>query len=163
MSMLLLIGLALQAMQPAMPAVPGPAPHATTPEGERLGREVAENGMLAGLLPLVAQRDIESLITDNPSLTPAEQAQLRSIGQRVFAAGLDRLMTATGHAFAERMTVPQLRAVAAFYRTPGARALRGATPAAMIASLQAVAGVDLKRDVRAAFCAETRKLCEEQR
>lgn len=157
---------ALLAAQPASQpmVVLGPPPNqAVTSQAEALGREIAENGMLANLLPLVAQRDTEELVAAHPELSAAEQGQLRATSARIFAAGRDRLLTATARAYAQRMSLAQLRRVVAFYRTPAARALREATPAAMIETMQAVAGIDLKRDVQAAFCRDTGRLCEAQR
>lgn len=128
-------------------------------EAVTLGREVAESGTLAALLPIIAQRDVEELIAAHPELSAAEQAQLRATADRVFAAGRDRLMAANGQAYAERLSVEQLRAIAAFNRTPAAAALREATPGAMLATMQAMGSIDLKRDIAEAFCRETRQLC----
>ena len=161
---MIVMSIAWLAAQPApMPLPAGPPVHATTPEAEELGVYIALNGMLSGLLPLAAQRDIREILAANPSLTAAEQAQLRATGARVIAAELGRLMTATGHAYAQRMSLAELRRVAAFYRTSAARALREATPAAMVETMQAVAGIDLKREVLVAFCHDTGKLCQDRR
>lgn len=147
MILILLAALSLQAPEPS-------------PEAIALGRQVAENGALGSLLPVIAQRDIEELIASDPGLTAEQQAQLRATGARIFAAGLDRLMTANGRAIAERLTVQQLREIVAFNRSPAAVALREATPAAILGTMQAVGNVDLKRDIREAFCRESGRLCE---
>lgn len=143
----------------ATPPAAAATPSAPSAEAIALGREIAESGTLAALLPLVAQRDVEELIAANPTLTPDEQTRLRAIGTRVFTAGMDRVMSANGRAFAERLSLEQLRAIAAFNRTPEAQALRAATPAAMIATIQAIGSVDLKKDIQEAFCREANRLC----
>lgn len=147
-----MIALALALL--AQTAAPPPSAEAIA-----LGREIAESGMLAGLLPIVARRDIDELIADNPSLTAAEQTRLRAIGDRLFAEGRDRLMASNGRAYAERLTLEQMRAIAAFNRSPAAAALREATPGALVATMQAIGDVDLKQDIRTAFCRETGRLC----
>lgn len=146
----MLMVLAAVAMQVAQPSA----------EAIALGRQVAENGTLGSLLPLLAQRDVEELISSNPSLTAVQQAQLRTTGTRIAVAGIDRLLTANGRALAERLTIEQLREVVAFDSTPAAEALRAATPAAIVATMTTIGDLDLKRDIRAAFCRESGQLCE---
>lgn len=146
----MLMVLAAVTMQVAQPSA----------EAIALGRQVAENGTLGSLLPVLAQRDIEELISTNPSLTAPQQAQLRSTGMRIAQAGIDRLLIANGRALAERLTIDQLREIVAFDSRPAAAALRAATPAAVVATMQTIGELDLKRDIRAAFCRESGQLCE---
>ena len=93
-------------------------------------------------------------------LTDAEKSALRVTAKRVFEEGRERLMTATGKAYAERLSVEDLRALVAFEQSDAARRYRGAMPGAITAAMQAVGQMDFKKDVRAAFCKESGKLCD---
>lgn len=134
---------------------------ASTPstEAERLGRKLAEQGTLASLLPLMESKETEELLREDPSLSPADQMKLRADADRVFEAGYDRLMKATGDAYAHQLTVNDLRTLTQFYATPVAARYRAAIPGVIIATMQSMGGMDFKGDVRTVFCAETKRLC----
>jgi Uncharacterized protein conserved in bacteria (DUF2059) len=140
----------------AAAAAAGPAPGA---EAERLGRELAGQGTLAALLPLIAAKETEELVAAHPELGEAEKAALRDTARATFAAGESRLLAATGHSYAERLTVAQLRRLVAFNRTEAARRYRAAMPEAIAASMRALGPIDFKADALAAFCRGTGKLC----
>ena len=130
-------------------------------EALRLGRQIAETGTLAIILPLMKQQQLSEMIAAAPALTPAEQATLRTVADRQFASGRDRLLSAEGRKYAELLTLADLRAVAAFQRSPAAARMRQAMPAMIAGTMQAMAGLDFKGDVATAMCAETGKLCPE--
>ncbi len=69
---------------------------APSPEALRLGRELAEAGTLAHLLPLMETAQTAELIGDNPDLKPADQAALKATAHQVFLAGRERLMQGEG-------------------------------------------------------------------
>jgi hypothetical protein len=131
-----------------------------TPEGLRLGRALAESGTLAALMPMVADKEIGELVAAHPELSEADRAAFRSSARATYQAGRDRLMDATGRAYAERLSVADLRALVAFNRTPAAAHYRAALPEAIAAAMQAVGQMDFKKDALAAFCRKTEKLCE---
>lgn len=133
---------------------------APSAEAERLGRKLAEMGTLAALLPLAAKKDTDELVASHAELSDADKAALRRAAERTFEAGRAKLMAATGHAYAERLSVAEMRALVAFDRTPAARHYREAMPGAIVATMQAVGSMDLKKDTLAAFCRDTGKLCE---
>jgi len=145
--MILLAALALAAAAPSA-------------EAERLGIELAQSGTVAALLPLVAKKDIEELVAAHPEFAESDKAALRRSAERTFEAGRTKLMAATGHAYAERLTVAELRALVAFNRSAAAKHYREAMPGAIMAAMQAVGSMDFKKDSLAAFCRETGKLCE---
>lgn len=130
-----------------------------SPEALRLGNEIARHGMLAALLPLKQQQDTADLLAEDRSLTVPEQAKLRATVKRLYADGEKRLFDATGRAYAERMSLSDLRAVAAFYRSDAAKRFQAVVPAAIMTTMQQVGEIDLKKDARGAFCKETGKLC----
>jgi Uncharacterized protein conserved in bacteria (DUF2059) len=148
--MAILIGALILAAAPA--AAPGA-------EAERLGRELAGQGTLAALLPLVAAKETEELVAAHRDLSEPDKAALRETAHATFAAGESRLMAATGHAYAERLTVAQLRRLVVFNRTEAARRYRAAMPEAIAATLQAIGPMDFKAETLAAFCRRTGKLC----
>jgi hypothetical protein len=151
------VTLAMALLLAGAPAsAPAPAPGA---EAERLGRELAGQGTLAALLPLVAAKETEELVAAHPDLSEADKAALRDTARSTFAAGESRLIAATGHAYAERLTVAELRRLVSFNRTEAARRYRSAMPEAIAATLQAIGPMDFKADTLAAFCRRTGKLC----
>jgi hypothetical protein len=130
-----------------------------SPEGLRLGRQLAEVGTLTTLLPLMKQSEIQELINDNPQLTPAEQLQLRAVAERVFEQGRDRLLTATARAYAEQLSIRDMRRVLAFQSSPAGKRYRSAMPTVIVGTIKSVGKMDFKGDVRAAFCKDAGKLC----
>lgn len=128
-------------------------------EAQRLGRTIAEHGTLASLLPVMEVKETEELLSEDPTLTNAEKTQLRATAKQVFRASYDRLMTATGKAYAEQLDISDLRALARFYESPVAARYQAATPKVIVASMQSVGKLDFKNDVRSAFCRATKRLC----
>ena len=137
------------------------AASAPSPEAQRLGRILAEQGTLASLLPLIKSKETDELLQEDPKLTPAEQTKLRATADHIFKASYDRLMDATGTAYAQQLSLPDLRTVTKFLASPAATRYRAATPNVLVATMKAVGQVDFKGDVRKAFCAETKHLCKD--
>jgi hypothetical protein len=133
-----------------------------TPEALALGRQVAESGTLAALLPLVIAKDTEDLIGDYPELSDAEKAAFRATAAQVARDGTDRLMTAMGRAYAEKLSIEDMKAVIAFNRSPAAVHWKAATPAAVLGAMQGMGGLDFKKDARLAYCKQSGKACEER-
>ncbi len=132
---------------------------APSPEALSLGRQLAETGALAGLLPQISAKETEELVADHPEFSAADKAALRATARRVFEAGRDRLMDATGRAYAERLSVRDLRKLVAFQRSGAAHRYQAAMPQAIAATMQSVGKMDFKADVAAAFCKEKGRLC----
>ena len=128
-------------------------------EALKLGREIAGHGTLAALLPLKQEQDTRELLDEAKDLTPAEQAQLRATVERHYSKGKERLFAATGRVYAEKLSLKDLRAIAAFYRSAAAARFQTVVPTAIATTMQQVGDVDVKKDARAAFCKETGKLC----
>jgi len=128
-------------------------------EALRLGNEIAAHGTLAALLPLKQQQDTAELLAEDKTLSAAEQAKVRATVDRLYAEARKRLFAATGRAYADRLSLSDLRTVAAFYRTPAARRFQAAVPAAIVATMKTVGDIDLKKDARTAICKDTGKLC----
>ena len=128
-------------------------------EAVRLGDEIARHGALAALLPLKEQQDSSELLAEDKTLSAAEQAQLRTTVHRLYAEGEERISGASGRAYAERLSLADLRTVAAFYRTDAATRFQEAMPAAIMATMQSFGNIDIKKDARTAFCKDTGKLC----
>jgi hypothetical protein len=137
-------------------AVAGTSP---SPQAQRLGRELAEQGTLASLLPLVKSKEVDELLVEDPNLTIADKEKLRATADRIFERGYNRLMDATGSAYAQQLSLADLRTLTRFYASPAARRYRAATPQAIVAAMKSVGEMDFKGDVRRAFCADTKHLC----
>ena len=131
-------------------------------EALTLGREIAESGTLATLLPMMRDDEVGKLVKDNFNLSASEQAALRRTADQIFASGTDKLFAATARAYAEKLSLEDLRAAAAYARSPAAKRVQAALPAVIGASMGAMQGMDFKKDVAAAYCKETGKLCAAQ-
>ncbi len=147
--MLMLAMLAVAAAQPSAEAL-------------RLGQEIARAGTLAALLPMIKDGQLKEVVEAHPELSAAEKTLLARTGERVFRQGVDKLMDSQAHAYAANLSLADLRAAAAYYRTPAAARMRAALPKVIGAGMQAMAGMDFKKDLSAAFCRETGKLCAAQ-
>jgi hypothetical protein len=142
---------------------PGAAPHSPLPAAQAaLGRRLAELGDFNAMIGAMGHAEIEAMAANMPDLTDAERARLRQVGERVLASGRARLLGAVGDAYGRHFTAGQLRAIIAFLESPAGRAYVGALPQLLPEIAAATQGVDLGRDVRAAFCRETGKLCQAQ-
>ena len=132
---------------------------APSAEAEALGARLARSGTLASLLPLMVAKDTEELVAAHKDLTPAEQATLRATAGEIGKAGSDKLFSAEGKAFAEALSVADLRALVAHAESPAAKRMRDAMPKVMMATMQSAGSIDFKKDVMAAFCTKTGKGC----
>jgi hypothetical protein len=130
-----------------------------SPEALKLGREVAETGTLASLLPVLSAQAVDELGRDHSDLSPADQKALRESAERTARAGNERILNETAQSYAKRLTVDELRSIAEFSRTAEARRLREVTPAAIAETMQALGKLDFKANAIANFCKETGKLC----
>ncbi len=137
-------------------AAPDPSPEALA-----LGRRLAETGTLAALLPALVAKDADELVGEHPELSGAEKAELRATSQAVSKANIDRLMTEIGRAYAETLTVGELKTLVAFNEGAAAKHWRDATPGAVMQAMARLGGIDLKKETRKAFCAKTGKLCDQ--
>jgi hypothetical protein len=130
-----------------------------SPEAEALGKRLAEAGTFAALLPSIVAKNGDELVAEHPDWSDADKAALRATADEVANAGIDRLMTAIGHGYATRLSIEELRALVAFNEGAAARRWREATPAAVGEAMAGLGALDLKADVRQAFCARTGKGC----
>jgi len=131
------------------------------PSGEalKLGREIAESGTLASFADFVSATETNELIEAHPELSASEKARLTSTARAVYDAGRERLMQATARAYAEQLTINDLRSIAAFWKSSAGQTYRASFPAVISATAQSLGKMDFKGDVEAAFCKETGKLC----
>ena len=60
-----------------------------TAEAERLGRELAEAGTLAALLPVIQAKETDEVIAAHPGLSDSEKTALRVTAGRVYEQGRD--------------------------------------------------------------------------
>jgi hypothetical protein len=153
--MLAIVMLALvQVAAPAARVLPPP-----TAEALRLGRELADAGTLAHLLPLMESAQVADLLGENVDMAAGDQAALRATAHRVFVGGAERLLAAEGLSYARLLSLGELRDVVGFERSAAGQAYRAATPQVITATMAAVGKIDFKGEVRAAFCKEKGKLC----
>lgn len=144
--MMLIIALALQAAAP-------------TAEAEALGRRLAASGVMATLVPFMAERDLAELASAHPELTPAERARLIEVGRASARAEQERLTAAMGHAYAVRLSVEDLRVLVADSERAATARWRDALPGAIAQAMSEAGSVDLKAQAAEAFCREAGKLC----
>lgn len=132
---------------------------AVTPEELDLGTKLARSGNVASIIPVIEMRQTEQLIETMPHLTKAERDRFRQIAHAVAEKGTDFLFRAEGRAYAERLSLADLKALIAFEESDVARRKRAAEPAVTIATMEAMRGFDFKQEVMKAFCAEAKKAC----
>jgi hypothetical protein len=128
-------------------------------EAVQLGKELAEHGTLAALLPLMKAKEVEELLAAHPALDEISKARLRSTANRVFEADRDRVLTATGVAYARSMSIADMQSAIAFYRSPAGERLEAVLPKVIAGSAANMGKIDFKGEVLAAFCRDTGKLC----
>lgn len=153
----LALTVALLIAAPALAQTAAPAPSA---EAEALGRQVAQSGTLATLLPLMTAKDTEALIAEHPELDAAAKARLRAAAAETARGASDRLMTTIGHQYALSLSVADMRALVAFNRSPPAKAWRAAEPATIIATMKALDGYDYKGEAWKAYCRSPGVRCQ---
>ncbi|MFL6720931.1 MAG: DUF2059 domain-containing protein [Sphingomonas sp.] len=144
--MVILLVLAAAAAQPSVEAL-------------KLGRELAGHGTLAALLPMMKAKEVDDLLAAHKELNAADQERLRKIAGEVFDQGRERIFAAEGQAYAKALSVDDLRAILAFYRTPAADRFQAALPQVIGGTVAAMGKMDFKADGTAAYCKQTGKLC----
>ena len=140
-----------QASAPAVTSAPSPAAVA-------MGARLARAGSIMALL--VAAKDTNDLVAAHPDLSPAEQARLRATARTTLAAGMARIETAFGTADAKRLTPGELTALVAAAERPEQQRLCAVQPMVMAEAIASLGALDFKKDVAAAFCRDTGKLCK---
>lgn len=130
-----------------------------SPEALRLGRELAETGTLATVLPLVQRKEADELVAAHPELSAAGKDLLRSTAQAVYQQGREKLMQAEALSYARTLGINDLRAAVAFQNSPSGKRYRVAIPKVIADTMQAIGKMDYKGDVLAAYCKQTGKLC----
>lgn len=133
---------------------------APTAEQQQLGRELAQLGSVAAMLPAIELEQTDQLLDDHRELRTRERLALRRIAHRVAVEGMERLIAAEGRGYAERLSVEDLRAAVAFARSPAGRRMHAAEPAVARTTLLAMRGYNYKREVMSALCADTGEGCK---
>jgi hypothetical protein len=138
------------AAAPASPAGASPADDA---------HQIARNGTLATLAPLVAANEAERVVSRHPELAPAEQDQLRATAKSVAQDHTAKLIEAEAQALLANLSPEDLRALAAFTQTPASQHLREHLPQITMATHAVDRDYDFEAEVAKAFCAKSGKLC----
>ena len=128
-------------------------------EARALGRELAEKGTLAAMLPVLEKSETAQLVADHPELSAADKSALAATAHQIFVTNRDRLLAADARSYATRLSIEDLRALAAFSRTPASVHLHSAMPDIIVSTMTTIGAVDFKGDVVAAFCKQSGKLC----
>ncbi|WP_085809929.1 hypothetical protein [Sphingomonas sp. TZW2008] len=160
---LLMQGAAAPAADSARTPAQAPAPAVTSapsPAAVVMGARLARTGSIMALLPLVAAKDTDDLVAAHPDLSPTEQARLRATARTTLAAGMARIETAFGTAYAKRLTPGELTALVAAAERHEQQRLRAVQPMVMAEAIASLGTLDFKKDVAAAFCRDTGKLCK---
>lgn len=150
------------------PSAPATIGTQSTPEtapsarAEALGRQLAGLGTLAQLGPLMTAKDTEDLVADHPELSAADAATLRATAQAQAQTGLERLLAAEGHAYAQALSEDDLALLVFLESSDAAQRRRAATPGVIAATVKSLGSIDFKAETLAAFCAETGKACAEE-
>lgn len=159
LSVLMLAAAVLPAMANAQTVTaPAPVPPPSA-EAEALGKKVAEGGMLAALLPLMIAKDIAELVGKHPELDAAGKDRLRATAKALGSTKVDELMTTIGREYAARLSLADLKALAAFSATEASKNRRAAEPLVIASSMQAFDGFDLQKMAWTEFCKDPAAKC----
>jgi hypothetical protein len=139
----------LQASGPAIPS-----------EAQLLGVRLAKTSGFAAIAPSLIEKDLAELAREDASLSAAQRERLLSIGRTEARAGLEKVMLAIGSGYARRLSVEDLRVLVAHGESPAAVRWRTAEPAVMADAMGTIGEMDLKKNVAAAFCRDSGKLCD---
>ncbi len=137
-----------------------PPPAAPSSQAEALGRELAEQGMLSKLLPMVAMKETEDMIANTPDLTDAEGEVLRTTAREIYEAGMARVIAAQGQIYAEKLSQADLQALVDFNRSPASQRHQAIMPEVIEGTVKSLDGIDYKGETMAAFCKKTGRGCE---
>ncbi|GBH32968.1 hypothetical protein [Sphingobium xenophagum] len=129
-------------------------------EAETLGRRLAASSALASMIPMLVEKDLAELAAEAPDLSDSEKQALLTIGRAQAAQAVDKLLATMGHAYAERLSIPDMRALIAANDRPETKRFRAAQPAVKMEAMRTMGEVDLKKSTAAAFCKQTKKLCD---
>ncbi|MDF0542824.1 DUF2059 domain-containing protein [Sphingobium sp. H39-3-25] len=132
---------------------------APTTQAEALGIRLARSGTLASVLPAVAAKETEELVAAHPELSPTEMTRLRATAADVARKGQDRILQAEGIAFAQKLSLDDLKALVAFYESPAAARMKAASPDVMKTTMDVAGTIDFKSETMAAFCKASGKGC----
>jgi hypothetical protein len=145
---MILLSLLLAAVQPSAEAL-------------ALGRQLSEKGTLATLLAVGERKDLAEMKERNPGMSDTDEAALEATVKRVYAAGRDKLFSADARSFATNLDIADLRALAAFAKTPAATHLREKMPAIIVSTISQVGQIDLGAAIRKDYCRgrEKQPLC----
>src|SRR4051812_10272315 len=94
---------------------------APSAEALALGRQIAEAGTMASFIELVQTKETEELVEAHPELTPAEKDRLKAVAHQVYLGGRERLMQASARAYAEKLSIADMRGVVAFQKSQAGR------------------------------------------
>ena len=135
------------------------AAQAPSAEALSLGRELAASGTLATLLPMIGAKERDEMVATQMSLSDAERETLKTTADEALKTETDKLFDAMGKAYAEKLSVDELRALVSFNRTEAAKHYRDAGPAVIAQAMQIIGRIDFKAKTLATFCAKTGKGC----
>ena len=130
-----------------------------TPEAIKLGEELASYGTLATLGPIMTAKEADDLVAAHPELNKAEQDSLRATAKKQAEELRAKAIRVEGQAFAETLSLQDLRTLAEFARSDAAKRQREATPRIIVGTMKGLGNVDYKASVLAAYCRDYKKLC----
>jgi hypothetical protein len=142
----------LMLLQASGPAIPS--------EAQLLGVRLAKTSGFAAIAPSLIEKDLAELAREDASLSAAQRERLLSIGRTEARAGLEKVMLAIGSGYARRLSVEDLRVLVAHGESPAAVRWRTAEPAVIADAMGTIGEMDLKKNVAAAFCRDSGKLCD---
>jgi len=130
-----------------------------TPEAIKLGEELASYGTLATLGPIMTAKEADDLVAAHPELNKAEQDSLRATAKKQAEELRAKAIRVEGQAFAETLSLQDLRTLAEFARSDAAKRQREAMPRIIVGTMKGLGNVDYKASVLAAYCRDYKKLC----
>ncbi len=143
----------------ALAAATAPVPPPPTAEAIALGKQLASIGTLATLAPMKMSAEIEEIIAANPDLTDADKAAFRKSAKTTSNRLQAKVIEAEGTAYAQSLSLVDLRTLVAFSATGAAKRQRAAMPVIVLQTVRGIGTVDFKAEAARDFCTVSGKLC----
>jgi hypothetical protein len=130
-----------------------------SPEALDLGQRLATTGTLSTIAPLLTAKETDEIIVAHPELSDEDKTSFRASARATGARLRARLIVAEGKAFAENLSVEDLRVLVRQAEAAPAARMRAAMPKVMAGFATMLGKLDFKGEAISDFCASRGKLC----
>lgn len=128
-------------------------------EAKRLGLRLARTSGIVTIAPLLIEKDLAELAKEDSTITADERQRVLTLGREEGKRGLDRVSAALGDAYAQRLSLSDLKVLVRQNESAEAVRRRAAEPEVLMSAMAALGSLDLKKNTAVLMCKEAKKLC----